>query len=1217
MKRLAALIVMPIRLLLRHPSLIVEIGIVFLIALVWFAGPWVGFESVDGRIQLIIAIILIRAIVYVVQYVITQKRAAGLEASLRQEGQRQVGSLRAGQREELEAVRIQFEKGIAALKDSKLSKGLSGKAALYALPWYMFIGPSASGKSTALRHSGLQFPSLGGSGQGLQGLGGTRNCDWWFTNEGVLLDTAGRYVTQDDDQVEWLAFLDLLKKYRKDNPINGVIATIAVSDLVQGSDAEIELHAKRMRARIDELITHLGVVFPVYVMFTKCDLVQGFIEFFDELNRTERERVWGATFSRSADSSEQPGGRFRKEFEVLLSTLHERRLSRLANTRGSHKVSIFGFPMQMASVQERLGKFIDILFQGNPYQENPLFRGFYLTSGTQEGTPIDRVLGAVSRASGLSDVNVAAFTPTEPKSYFLKELFTDIVFPDRQLVGPSSTMYRQRGYLRVGVFVLAALLVLLSVMGLAVSFIGNKRMLSGALSAALQAPEANLDEAHRLKSLEYISELGGRVREILDYKREGIPLRLTGFYEGDRIEEEMREVYLRYFGQLFLADTKRDMESQLAQFTLSGFSGSPGQGGEYDDHYGRLKAYMMLGDPAHLKAAYLNEWLIQYWQGKVTNWYEGREVPQGIQDIFNQQMKLYSHYLSYENGSRLALHVRLIQEAQERLRQVPRVQRIYALSRKEAESLVKPFSLETVLQGAQQGSLTSDHTIPGIYTLVGWKGPFQVSVDKVLKAAGEEGWVIGEPEVDRVQLDKGIKRLYFQDYVRHWRDFLRSLRIKPAVTPVSAEESLAMLALADSPIHRVFVAVDQNTVPEAAAMSKIQETATGLLEKVKKGLGVEGAPSETLSTTQDTEELIRRLGDPNDFSGSVSLRFKSLHQLLSVPKGVTEDPPLVRYLTDLRKVHQGIRPILKAESPVADMKALAKSIVAGEPNDLLSAMKNTDAILQKLDPETIEAVSPVLIEPWMIAMRGVMERAKAEASRKWESEVYPACQRNVEGRFPFRVSGGDAPFADLAEFFHPESGLLWKFYQSELKPFTEEGLERWEMKQWAGIGLTVSNEFVSALQHGRLLSESLFSKGAADVGAAFELYPYPPQGALSKSVTEIRLEVGGQALRYRMEPQEWHEMKWPGPTPTNGAVLQVQVGDTWITKEFKDWWGFFRLIQFGSLVPGAGETQYRLQWDLPAADGQLVKVQYDLRARGHKNPFRPGLFEQFKCVEHF
>ena len=162
MKRLFTALSSPLVALLKHPGLVIEIGVVFAIALIWFAGPLVGFDSVEGRVLIIIGVVLLRVGVHVVQYFLAQQRGAKLEQSLRQEGARQVGGARPDRKEEIDAVRIQFEKGIAALKESKLSKGLRGGAALYALPWYMFIGPPASGKSTALRHSGLQFPSLSG-----------------------------------------------------------------------------------------------------------------------------------------------------------------------------------------------------------------------------------------------------------------------------------------------------------------------------------------------------------------------------------------------------------------------------------------------------------------------------------------------------------------------------------------------------------------------------------------------------------------------------------------------------------------------------------------------------------------------------------------------------------------------------------------------------------------------------------------------------------------------------------------------------------------------------------------------------------------------------------------------------------------------------------------------------------------------------------------------
>lgn len=198
--------------LFRRPRLVVALGILSLCALIWFAGETLGMGSPEIRLLLIAGIILAWILFLIVDVYRARQGAQMLEDSLQQQGMDQSAQSGSGQKEDLDAVRLQFEKAIATLKQSKLGKGYRGKAALYALPWYMIVGPSASGKSTALRESGLQFPFLGEDQKGIQGIGGTRNCDWWFTTDAVLLDTAGRYMTEDEDREEWIGFLELLKK---------------------------------------------------------------------------------------------------------------------------------------------------------------------------------------------------------------------------------------------------------------------------------------------------------------------------------------------------------------------------------------------------------------------------------------------------------------------------------------------------------------------------------------------------------------------------------------------------------------------------------------------------------------------------------------------------------------------------------------------------------------------------------------------------------------------------------------------------------------------------------------------------------------------------------------------------------------------------------------------------------------------------------------------
>ena len=113
------------------------------------------------------------------------------------------------------------EKMRDALATLRRAKGKGGDV-LYDLPWYVIIGPPGAGKTTALINSGLKFPlARGGTPEAIAGVGGTRYCDWWFTEEAVLIDTAGRYTTQDSDpkgdRKSWLSFLDLLKRRSSGN----------------------------------------------------------------------------------------------------------------------------------------------------------------------------------------------------------------------------------------------------------------------------------------------------------------------------------------------------------------------------------------------------------------------------------------------------------------------------------------------------------------------------------------------------------------------------------------------------------------------------------------------------------------------------------------------------------------------------------------------------------------------------------------------------------------------------------------------------------------------------------------------------------------------------------------------------------------------------------------------------------------------------------------
>src|SRR5436190_1252344 len=177
----------------------------------------------------------------------------------------------------LDKVRQKFQTGLQEFK----SRGKD----IYKLPWYVIIGESGSGKTEAIRHSGIDFPP--GLQDELQGSGGTINMDWWFTNRGIILDTAGSMIFDEAraaETPEWREFLRLLKKARPHCPVNGLFLVLSVESLIRDSADKISQKASVLAQQLDLIQRTLDVRFPVYLLVTKCDLLTGFREFFDNID---------------------------------------------------------------------------------------------------------------------------------------------------------------------------------------------------------------------------------------------------------------------------------------------------------------------------------------------------------------------------------------------------------------------------------------------------------------------------------------------------------------------------------------------------------------------------------------------------------------------------------------------------------------------------------------------------------------------------------------------------------------------------------------------------------------------------------------------------------------------------------------------------------------------------------------------------------------------
>jgi type VI secretion system protein ImpL len=386
------------------------LGLLLVLAVVWLLGPYFAFgdarpfESITGRVIATLVLLLVWAAAMLWRSWRETQGSRKLAAEVAQQADAPVvGDARVAESADASQLKQRFEDAVTRLK-----KDRRGGGNLYRLPWYVIIGPPGSGKTTALVNSGLRFPMEQEVGRrAIRGVGGTRNCDWWFTDEAVLLDTAGRYTTQDSDRIAdgagWAQFLQLLKRHRRRRPINGVLMAYSASDLLTRSTTEFDVDLMAMRQRAAELNRNLGIDIPVYLLITKVDLVAGFREYFDDLDAAGRRQVWGTTFALDDSRSGRALRTLPAEFDALLERLNAGLNQRLRDERDPRRRALlFGFPQQFGALRSRLLELVEGAFGGSAQDRRLFLRGVYLTSGTQEGTPIDRLLGSLGRAAGIT-----------------------------------------------------------------------------------------------------------------------------------------------------------------------------------------------------------------------------------------------------------------------------------------------------------------------------------------------------------------------------------------------------------------------------------------------------------------------------------------------------------------------------------------------------------------------------------------------------------------------------------------------------------------------------------------------------------------------------------------------------------------------------------------------------------------------------------------------
>lgn len=1164
------------------------LGVVLLAGLLWVFGPLLPqLEDWPIRLVLVLVMLLIWAVANLLLELLRRGRDTTLTAGLTSSTEEETAAL--------------GDKLATALRLLKRTRGSRGY--LYEQPWYAIIGPPGAGKTTALLNAGLHFPLAAEMGKGaLSGVGGTRLCEWWFTEEAVLIDTAGRYTTQDSneavDRAGWSAFLDLLHRTRPHQPLNGVIVAIALSDVARAPAAERQAHARAIRQRIREMETRLGVRMPVYALFTKADLIAGFIQFFDDLDEAQRAQVWGTTFP-------LPGGAlkagatntdanalapdFATEFRALIERLNLRLFERLlAEPNVDRRALIATFPTQVATLERPLVEFMQAAFAASPDDPALLLRGAYLTSGTQEGTPIDRLLGSMARSFGLDQRSVPSMRPDQGRSYFLNKLLREVIFGEAMLVSRNPAAQRRRALGRAVGFAGAALVVLVAGALLwRIQSLERRQIdaaetaLQGYEQAARQLPLDPVADADLQRLVPWLDQVRALSHSFDAAAATPPAWWKLGMSQEAKLAAAAHEGYRHALERALLPRLVWRLEAQLR-----------GNMNQPDFLYEATRIYLMLGNAGPLDRNLVHEWMRLDWQTS----YPGADLAPTREALLRHLDALLAEPLpavSLDGGlvvqARSAFAgVSLAQRAYSRVRPSAAAQRLPPWLPSDA---VGPAGVDLFVRAS--GKPLTDG-IPGFLTVDGFHKVLLPALDTAARSVVSESWVLGQ----RVELDpngpqmRAVQQqmitLYEDDYARAWDAMLADLNFAQMRSLPRAAQDLYIVESPESPLRALLAAIARQlrlSVPPAG-IAVVAATPKPVAASPIVGTAAEQLQSLIGKAQQQPDSA------PSAPGHEIDERYQALLSLVGTGPGA----PIDQVLKSLIDIQQLIAKL--AAAPV------------GSAPPALPAASNPAVALQAEATRLPQPVSRWVtsIATSGIALLGGSPRGQVAAVYNAPGGPAAACPTVVKGHYPFtHDSASEVPLDEFSRLFAP-GGLIDGFVNTLLRPYVDMSDPAWHPKAADSVAAPVSAADLAQFQRAANIRDAFFAAAGTLPSIRFDITPT----SVDRTTKQATLDLDGTTVTASHEPPRPTQITWPAPVLNSTARLTFDpppAGQPGVLQDSGSW-SMFRLFGRGKLHPGVSPDRYTLTFQI--GDRQAT---FELRASSGFNPFTPNLLQDFRCPE--
>lgn len=1200
-----------------HPKIIIALSIlVILVSSYNFVSPPLFLA--------LLAVYILSLMAYLIYYLLRRYRNArkgdNLVEAIEQDNLSEYTQSK--NKDELTLINQQIKESIQLIRKSKLGDK-RGSAALYELPWYMVIGNPAAGKSSAIYHSGLKFPFEESHQKMVSaGLSGTRNCDWFFSTEGVLLDTAGRYSVYKEDQPEWLGFLGLLKKNRSKAPINGLIVVVSTAELVSQSPDKTLSLAKNLRSRIQEITERLEIFAPVYVVFSKFDLIAGFTTFFESCEDNELDQVWGATLAYETASSQNASELFEEHYCILYDGLKSMSTTHLSRRHAQNvSPSVMTFPLEFKSLKPILKAFISTLFEENPYQFKPVFRGFYFTSALQEGLVESPMTQQIAQEFNLNKVVEDDQNPqksmriaSKNQRYFLKALFSQVILKDKNLVKQHiNPLTKRKRYLG---FILVLFLVSICLSLWLWSYRNNQQLIldvQADLNKVVQMEStAGQDLTMQFNALLILQQRLQQLDEF-DQKR---PLKFSfGLYQGNQLRQRLKVEYLKGIQQIVLLPAQQNMAEYLKRVNshedilkanhrnvqiqqmsedktrqyLEPSDSNP------QDAYNALKAYLMLSNRQYIEVGHLKDQVTRFWRP----WLATKPSQSSSAETTQKAEQILSYALTLSNDElfpALQANPQLVDQSRQVLlsviRGMPARDRVYNEIKMRAAVRFPVITVGQLVGDTHKSTVLGGYALPGMFSQKAWDEYVANAIEEAANHPMDtKDWVLNSTQSDDLsfsgspdQIRQQLTQLYKQEYILQWKKFLSSIHYAKAANFVEELKLIDRLGEPqNSPVRTLMERVAKETSwDNPIVQAELADSQTGFVAWFKRKVLRQGSDLKVEQARTKAQ-------------GPISQEFNAFYQLVRKRDDQQNKSLLDEYLDSFAQVRSKFNDLKSS----GDMGPNAMLLVRNTINEQNTVFNSTQKIVDEklmlgLSETEQKLLKKLLLSPLTQAFESLLSPAQDELNKLWVTQVYQPFNQTLVQKYPFNSTATiQATSNEIAQILG-ETGSISRYVKENLDPLVIRRGYTLSSKTWQDLGIGLNSQFLMDFKAYVAPANGVATGGLEQAAKTsnqsnFQFYPLGNPQLLSYTI-----DIDGQRMVFENGVQQWVSFVWPN----QGAIPGVRItaidleGQTHTIFEEPGEYGINRLIDTAQRIEKGGH--YEMTWSSKNNPKLAVKMLFRL-----------------------